>query len=88
MVFASPLYVYSIAHIQSAVNTFFKKIFLFFFQKPIDNSFMPCYNKHVKTKEVKTMKYYDIENNADEYEEMMNLLKELAEEEQKEQSKG
>lgn len=33
------------------------------------------------------MKYYDIENNADEYEEMMNLLKELAEEEQK-QSKG
>lgn len=28
------------------------------------------------------MKYYDIENNADEYEEMMNLLKELAEEEQ------
>lgn len=34
------------------------------------------------------MKYYDIENNADEYEEMMNLLKELAEEEQKEQSKG
>lgn len=31
------------------------------------------------------MKYYDIENNADEYEEMMNLLKELAEEEQ---SKG
>lgn len=34
------------------------------------------------------MKYYDIENCADEYEEMMNLLKELAEEEQKEQSKG
>lgn len=34
------------------------------------------------------MKYYDIENNADEYEEFMNLLKELAEEEQKEQSKG
>lgn len=34
------------------------------------------------------MKYYDIENNADDYEEMMNLLKELAEEEQKEQSKG
>lgn len=34
------------------------------------------------------MKYYDIENNADEYEEMMNLLKELAEEEQKEQSEG
>lgn len=49
---------------------------------------MPCYTIHVKTKEVKTMKYYDIENNADEYEEMMNLLKELAEEEQKEQSKG
>lgn len=34
------------------------------------------------------MKYCDIENNADDYEEMMNLLKELAEEEQKEQSKG
>lgn len=34
------------------------------------------------------MKYYDIENNADEYEEFQNLLKELAEEEQKEQSKG
>lgn len=49
---------------------------------------MPCYNKHIKTKEVETMKYYDIENNADEYEEIMNLLKELAEEEQKEQSKG
>lgn len=34
------------------------------------------------------MKYYDIENIADEYEEMMNLLKELAEEEQKKQNKG
>ena len=35
------------------------------------------------------MKYYDIENNADDYEEMMNLLAWLEEEaKEKEQSKG
>ena len=60
-----------------------------FFQKSVDKREKVCYNKHVKSKgenlpeRWQLMKYYDIENMADYEEEMTELMREIAEEEEK-----
>lgn len=62
---------------------FLKKFFRIFFEKMLDNRAGLCYNSIRKRKGVLTMTnwYNDPEVFADDYEELQELLKELAEEE-------